>query len=294
MIRLGQLWGIAALAALTVAAPSRSVPRDVSTDVLGQLTLFSQWAAASYCTNDDDSAGDALSCEAGNCPLVEAADTMTLYAFDKPSSYGDVAGFLAVDKTNKRLVVSFRGTRTIETWIANLNFLFADASSICSGCEVHHGFLESWETVADDLTSNITAAQTTYPGYTLVVTGHSFGGALATLGGTILRNAGFELDVYTYGQPRVGNAALAEYITNQGSLWRVTHDDDLVPKVPPSTFGFSHASPEYWITVGDNTTVTLSDVDVIEGVGSKAGNAGTLDPSIEEHFWYLGHIDACK
>ncbi|KAG0155567.1 Lipase, class 3 [Penicillium digitatum] len=294
MLRLGRLWSIAALAALAVAAPSRSVPRDVSGGLFDQLTLFSQWAAASYCLNNDDSAGDGLSCEAGNCPLVEAADTMTLYAFDKPSSYGDVAGFLAVDKTNKRLVVSFRGTRTLKTWIANLNFGMTNASSICRNCKAHSGFLESWETVADDLTSNIKSAQTKYPDHTLVVTGHSFGGALATLGGTILRNAGFELDVYTYGQPRVGNAALADYITNQGSLWRVTHHDDLVPKVPPSHFGFSHASPEYWITVGDDTTVTSSDIDVIEGIGSMAGNAGTFDPSIEDHYWYLGHIDACR
>lgn len=110
-------------------------------------------------------------------------------------SYGDVAGFFAVDNTNKLLVVSFRGTRTLTTWIANINFGFTDASSICSGCEAHSGFLESWEVVADGLTSKIEAAQTIYPGYTLVVTGHSFGGALAALGGTILRNAGYEPNV---------------------------------------------------------------------------------------------------
>lgn len=135
----------------------------------------------------------------------------------RSSSYGDVAGFLAVDKTNKLLVVSFRGSRTLDTWIANLNFGFTDASSICSDCEAHSGFLESWEVIADDLTSKIEAAQTTYPGYTLVMTGHSFGGALATLGGTVLRNAKYEpnvvstlvfffaiLDiVYTYSQIKV-------------------------------------------------------------------------------------------
>ncbi|KUM60987.1 hypothetical protein ACN42_g6149 [Penicillium freii] len=295
MLRLGRIWSIAALAIVTVAAPSRSVPRDVSSSVLDKLTLFSQWAAASYCTNNDNSTGDAVSCEAGNCPLVESADTTTLYEFNESCSYGDVAGFLAVDKTNKLLVVSFRGSRTLKTWIANINFGLTDASSICSDCEAHSGFLESWEVVADDLTSKIEAAQTTYPGYTLAITGHSFGGALATLGGTVLRNAGYKPNVYTYGQPRVGNEALAEYTTNQGSLWRVTHESDLVPKVPPSHIGFSHASPEYWITVDNDVTVTSSDIDVIEGVGSKAGNAGTtLDPSIDDHKWYFGSISACQ
>lgn len=92
----------------------------------------------------------------------------------------------------------------------------------------------------------------------------------------------------------MGNKALAEHITNQGSLWRVTHQDDLVPKLPPASVGFSHASPEYWITSDDDTTVTSSDIDVIEGVGASSGNAGTLNPDIEAHNWYLGHIDACQ
>lgn len=55
----------------------------MSTDVLSQLTRFSQWAAASYCSNNHDSSGDALSCEEDNCPLVESADTVSLYEFDK-------------------------------------------------------------------------------------------------------------------------------------------------------------------------------------------------------------------
>jgi hypothetical protein len=226
---LAQLSGVAALAVLAVAAPARSVPRgmrsvsssfasvtqaiDVSSDLLNQLTLYSQWAGASYCTNNNNSTGDALSCEEGNCPLVEAADTETLYEFDKyvlgldfmydlstntsnrSCSYGDVAGFLAVDRTNQLLVVSFRGSRTLSTWIANINFGFTDASSLCSDCEAHEGFLQSWETVAEDLTAKIDAAQAAYSGYTLILTGHSFGAAVATLGGTVLRNAGYTPNV---------------------------------------------------------------------------------------------------
>ncbi|KAJ5146541.1 Lipase class 3 [Penicillium bovifimosum] len=282
---LAQLSGVAALAVLAVAAPARWVPRDVSSDLLAQLTLYSQWAGASYCTNNINSTGDALSCEEGNCPLVEAADTETLYEFDKSCSYGNVAGFLAVDRTNQLLVVSFRGSRTLSTWLANINFDLTDASSLCPGCEAHDGFLQSWETVADDLTAKIAAAQATYSGYTLVLTGHSFGAAVAALGGTALRNAGYAPNVYSYGQPRVGNKALATYITNQGSIWRVTHTEDLVPKLPPAAVGFSHSSPEYWITSGDDVPVTASDIEVIEGVGSRDGNAGTLSPNVDAHSW---------
>jgi triacylglycerol lipase len=76
-----------------------------------------------------------------------------------------------------------------------LDFGQTDASSICSGCEAHSGFFKAWEAVADALTAQIASATATYPSYTLALTGHSFGGAVAALGGTALRNAGYTLDL---------------------------------------------------------------------------------------------------
>jgi triacylglycerol lipase len=92
------------------------------------------------------------------------------------------------------IVVSFRGSRTLDTWIANLDF-GKDPVGLCSGCEVHGGFWRSWEVVADDITSGIESALAAYPGYTVVFTGHSFGGAIATLGAAQLRNAGYAIEL---------------------------------------------------------------------------------------------------
>ncbi|RAL01130.1 uncharacterized protein BO80DRAFT_434774 [Aspergillus ibericus CBS 121593] len=52
---------------------------------------------------------------------------------------------------------------------------------------------------------------------------------------------------------RIGNLALADYITDQdkGSNYRVTHTDDIVPKLPPELLGYHNFSPEYWITSGN-------------------------------------------
>ena len=49
--------------------------------------------------------------------------------------------------------------------------------------------------VADVLPSKIEAAVADYPDYRLVFTGNSFGGALAILGGTDLRNSGYKIDL---------------------------------------------------------------------------------------------------
>jgi triacylglycerol lipase len=59
-------------------------------------------------------------------------------------------------------------------------------------------------------------------------------------------------------------------------------------------FGFSHTSPEYWITSDNGVTPTTGDVQVIEGVGSRDGNAGELIQSTEAHGWYIIDITACQ
>ncbi|KAL1984371.1 hypothetical protein VTN96DRAFT_9232 [Rasamsonia emersonii] len=285
------------LTASVLAAPVELGRRDVSQDLFDQLNLFEQYSAAAYCSaNNEASAGTAISCSAGNCPLVQQAGATILYSFNNIGS-GDVTGFLALDSTNQLIVLSFRGSETLENWIADLEADLVDASAICSGCEAHDGFLSSWNSVASTLTSKISSAVNEHPSYKLVFTGHSLGAALATLGAVSLRESGYNIDLYNYGCPRVGNTALADFITTQsgGTNYRVTHSDDPVPKLPPRSFGYSQPSPEYWITSGNNVTVQPSDIEVIEGVDSTAGNDGTpagLD--IDAHRWYFGPISACS
>ncbi|PYH48501.1 lipase family protein [Aspergillus saccharolyticus JOP 1030-1] len=294
MVYIARLGGVvAALAALVVAAPVDI--RDVSTSVLTQLDLFAQYSEAAYCSTNLNSPNTSVTCTNGLCPLLAAATTTSLAEFDDSDSYGDTAGFLAVDSTNKLLVVSFRGSSSIENWIADLDFIFTDASAICSGCEVHQGFWKAWSSVADTLTAEIQAAVTAYPDYSLVFTGHSLGGALATIGATVLRNAGYPVQLYSYGCPRVGNTALATYITNQGSgsNFRVTHLNDVVPRLPPRSVGYSQPSPEYWITSQTGVAVTSSDIEIIQGVDSTAGNAGQAITSVLAHLWYFISIGTC-
>lgn len=95
------------------------------------------------------------------------------------------------------------------------------------------------------------------------------------------------------GCPRVGNEALAEYITNQGTLYRITHTNDIVPKLPPEELGFSHAGPEYWITSDDGATVGTGDVEVIQDMDSADGNAGSDGTSVLAHLWYFEGISNC-
>ncbi|KAI9738707.1 MAG: hypothetical protein M1834_008212 [Cirrosporium novae-zelandiae] len=275
------------------AAPTLK-PRSVSDSLFTAFELFEQYSAAAYCSSNYDSSttGDELTCDEDDCDTVEAATTKTLLEFEHQDST-DVAGYVALDETNNYLVVAFRGSSSIRNWITDLTFGLTD-TDLCDDCQAHSGFWDSWESARGDILSSIESAIDDYSGYTLVVTGHSLGGAIATLAAAELRNAGYTAALYTYGSPRVGNEELCTYITDQsGGNYRVTHYDDPVPRLPPHAWGFDHVSPEYWITTGNDETVTASDIEVIDGLYSTSGNSGTSGLDIDAHLWYFQSIADC-
>jgi hypothetical protein len=145
---------------------------------------------------------------------------------------------------------------------------------------------------------NINDVVSANPDYDLVVTGHSLGAAVATLAAADIRGRGHpSAKLYAYASPRVANSALAKYITTQDNNYRFTHTNDPVPKLPLLAMGYVHVSPEYFISSGDNVTVTTSDVAILEGEVNWQGNSGTGPPSIEDfhaHHWYFEKADCCK
>lgn len=140
------------------------------------------------------------------------------------------------------------------------------------------------------------AALQANPSYKLVVTGHSLGGAVATIAAASLRAAGLPCDLYTYGSPRVGNAAFAQFVTDQaGAEFRVTHTDDPVPRLPPILFGYRHVSPEYWIYAGSGGAgASAADIKVCAGTANTDCNAGTSGLDAAAHGQYFGPIAGCS
>lgn len=112
--------------------------------------------------------------------------------------------------------------------------------------------------IRDEIVAHLTAALAQSPAYRLTITGHSLGAAIASLAGADLRSRGFDVAVYTYGQPRTGNQAYADYIDaklpfqpgsghNNNTMARATHANDGVAQVPAEKEGYRHHATEYWI-----------------------------------------------
>lgn len=107
-----------------------------------------------------------------------------------PSTFStDTTGFLAVDRTNRYIVLSFRGSSSVRNYLANLAFTTTPVE-LCAGCEVHDGFWSSWLEVQPTVIKAIQDARAANPGFPVVATGHSLGGAIATLAAARLRTLG--------------------------------------------------------------------------------------------------------
>lgn len=55
----------------------------ITAETFDRFNLMEQYAAASYCPLNSNSSQSKVTCNAGNCPLVEAADTLTEVEFTK-------------------------------------------------------------------------------------------------------------------------------------------------------------------------------------------------------------------
>lgn len=125
-----------------------------------------------------------------------------------------------------------------------------------------------------------------HPSARVLVTGHSLGGALATLCAVdFIRNvpgmAG-KMDLYTFGCPRVGTPAWADYVHNLipgDNYSRVTHANDMVPHTPPQSIGFTHEGKEVWY----KKDVTVDDLSHV--VCSYNGNGQEEDTSCSDSNW---------
>jgi predicted lipase len=117
-----------------------------------------------------------------------------LLTFDRGSgTVGDAEGFVAQDDTNHQIVVAFRGADSTRNNAAGayglINVLIAPtAGYTCgTGCEVTPGFFQAYIEIRPAMLDAIRVQKLRNPTYTLVSTGHSFGGVLAHFAAVDLR-----------------------------------------------------------------------------------------------------------
>lgn len=202
----------------------------------------------------------------------------------------DTRGFVAYNAHTNAIIIAFRGTvdTSIKDWVSNLDAIrvrYKDGD--CGGCKVHQGFQRSWEGISADVLKLVADLRQKYPTAVMEVAGHSAGGSLAVFTALKLEllypNAVSR--VYTYGQPRVGDAAFVQYFSEKLSgrdIQRVVHWRDLVPHVPTEWMGFRHIGPEvFYNEVASSYTVCA------DGEDKHCSDSLGFTTSIQDHLYYM-------
>lgn len=117
--------------------------------------------------------------------------------------FDSTQGYVALDTTNKLIVVSYQGTSTktnpidifTDLDILQVQTTLCGTAKTVEGCKVHAGFYEAMVESSKVVTPIVAAAVKAHPTFRVVSTGHSLGGAISVLLGVQLRNAGYIVDI---------------------------------------------------------------------------------------------------
>lgn len=189
-------------------------------------------------------------------------------------------------------VVAVRGTDERADWGQNLDLAWEDDDE--SDGRIHHGFSEAavalWVATVHDFIRRSGAT-------TIIFTGHSLGGAVATLLACLaLRARTLNFGVHwsrpyliTFGSPRVGDGRWAKWMDHylQDRVIRFVNNNDVVPHIPSRLRGYRHVGkrPCYFgerglLTIGPTLWHTFWEG--LKGMACDLGTPG-LD-AISDHF----------
>ena len=153
-------------------------------------------------------------------------------ALDNP--FVGTQGFVAGSR--EAVIVAMRGSVDWIDYLVDFHFFLQPGAPWGFAGRVHSGFANALSSVWGELERAVT--EMTREGQVVWLTGHSMGGALATLAAARLVGLGVRLGpLYTFAAPRPGDEELCREVSDrlQGELVRVVHGNDLVPRLPPTS-----------------------------------------------------------
>lgn len=210
-----------------------------------------RYAAVAYCQSDQDI--ERWNCT-GHCshPSVKGLTNITVYH----DTEFDLRYYIGVNLKKNWLVLAFRGTigQPIKEFLDLLLFQVQYTElhpEFPKGAKIHYGFMLDYQLIRDRLLQSFEFYLKTFPtARKIMLTGHSLGGVMAELfaldlNGRVMVPAK-NVQIFTYGTPRIGNAEFAAFVTGIGfeSITRVTSNNDLIPLLPPRHISYVHYGQE--------------------------------------------------
>ncbi|KAJ2595205.1 hypothetical protein H4R99_005443 [Coemansia sp. RSA 1722] len=240
----------------TEAASNRETGITLSANHPGidreKIDLYAAYAGAAYLIDSDD-----WDCGV-QCSRPGTEGTVIKYRWSIPVVTSD--GFIALNPNKKIIIVSFRGSAEFGDWVEDFTTSFADWPKSGAGAQVGMGFLGGYQVASPLILRTIIELSINYPDYMIVATGHSLGGARASMFAADI-SANYphllaRLELYTYGQPKCGDKGFADYMDSLDfQKIREVNKADIAPHLPSADWGYYHFGTEVWVSVEDQYLV---------------------------------------
>ena len=194
--------------------------------------------------------------------------------------------------------MAFRGTDEWKDWLDNIDGRQANSEQAMFG-DFHRGFHRSCNDVWDFLNEKYMELRKADQGAErhrpLFLTGHSLGGAMATVAAAklVLEDRPFS-SVYTFGQPRVVKRQTAQFLTSEcGSRYfRFQNNEDLVTRVPSRLMGYSHVGSCLYIEadgeIQNDPGFWFRFLDVVDGARDRCIKLIQEAEEAEQDPWLIG------
>ena len=167
-------------------------------------------------------------------------------------------------------ILIFRGTANAKNVLSDIDIRTFDDDLL--DVKLHRGFRDAADSIYGDIKRNYELDHTVF------LTGHSLGGAVAQIIGMWLHKRGYNVQIFTYGSPKVSTT----FTFNEPNHWRMVHRSDPVPFLPPLPYVHSGV-------VIDIDTLSWSENHEERGILQTDG----LDHSIKDYLDVLYNHSDC-
>ena len=193
--------------------------------------------------------------------LIEMAEYCDEAYENRKENYGVKSGEFSytVKQSEGITILVFRGTSNLKNVRTDIDMRFWKDDGLTDhwGTDVnlHRGFKDAAMFIFEDIEDNYKLEKTVY------LTGHSLGGAIAQIMGLWLDARGYNVQIYTFGSPKVSTT----FFGSKPSHYRVSLRNDPVPFVPMYPFLHSGISidPETldWMEGGETDRGSFTEID---------------------------------
>jgi triacylglycerol lipase len=167
-----------------------------------------------------------------------------LLANVKANAIGIREWFGFILESKKSVIIAFRGTDSNPDWIVDAEVSQVPFPYTKETFFVHEGFSSIYQSCRDDIIDTLEQIPLKKKVY---VTGHSLGAAIATLCAFDLSEHGFNVSLYNFASPRVGDPEFTKaFEQSVQESYRFVNIYDIVPLLPPESIYSPLADQTYY------------------------------------------------